>query len=101
AAGGAQRGRRPLAVVVHQGGGEHFNRPRVEGPVVDDHLHGGAREAADPLGSRGGTDDNVHAPHQATQRRPFAGGGPDERDVRQSGVGDGVLQAVRGLDRGG
>src|SRR5713101_4098139 len=56
-------GRRPVAVFSHQEGREHFDRPLVEGPVVDHHLHGGAREPPDPLGRRGGADDDVHSPH--------------------------------------
>src|SRR5437899_4117291 len=66
-------GRRPIAVLLHQEGREHFDRPRVEGPVVDQHLHGGTRESPDPLGGRGGADDDVRSPHQATQCGPLGG----------------------------
>src|SRR2546430_4243541 len=74
-------GRRPVAVLPHEEGREHFDRPRVEGPVVDHHLHGGAREPADPLGRRGGGHDDVHSSHQTTQGRPLGGGSPRPHHV--------------------
>src|SRR6266545_4534330 len=97
----ARSGRRPVAVFSHQEGREHFDRPLVEGPVVDHHLHGGTGEPPDPLSRRGGADDDVHAPHEATEGSPLGGTDPDEGDVRQAGVGDRVLQVVGRLDRGG
>src|SRR5258705_10711106 len=67
-----RRSRRPVVVVLsHQKGREHFDRPLVEGPVIDHHLYGGTREAPHPLGRRGGADDDVCAPHQATKGGPF------------------------------
>src|SRR5438046_7193585 len=75
-AGGGSR-RRPVAVLPHEEGREHFDRPRVEGAVVDHHLYGGAREPADPLGRRGGGHDDVHSSHQTTQGRPLGGASPD------------------------
>src|SRR5882724_432304 len=94
-------GCRPIAVLLHQKGREHFDRPLVEGPIVDHHLYGGTRETPDPFGRRGGADDNVRSPHQATQRGPLGGADPYERDVRQVGVRDRVLQVVGRLDGGG
>src|SRR5688572_9079596 len=61
---GGGSGHWPVAVLLHQEGREHFDRPRVQGPVVDHHLHGGARERPDPFGRRAGADDDVHASHQ-------------------------------------
>src|SRR5439155_21671447 len=98
---GGRSGDRPVAVLSDQDGREHLDRPLVEGPVVDDHLYGWAREPPHPLGRRGGTDDDVHSPQQATQRGPLGGAGPDERDVWQAGVGDRVLQVMGVLDGGG
>src|SRR5881296_2302508 len=98
--GGGSR-RRPVAVLSHQKGREHFDRPLVEGAVVDHHLHGGAREPADPLGRRGGAHDDVHSSHQATQGGPLRGASPDQHDVGQAGVGDRVLQVVGRRDGGG
>src|SRR2546422_6056599 len=94
-------GRRPVAVLPHEEGREHFDRPRVEGPVVDHHLHGGAREPADPLGRRGGGHDDVHSSHQTTQGRPLGGASPDQHHVGPAGGGDRGLQVVGPLHRGG
>src|SRR5437867_12220657 len=79
---------------AHQDGREHLDRPLVEGTVVDDHLHSGACERPYPLGRRGGTDDGVHSPYQATQRGALGRARPGQRDVRQAGVRDRVLQVV-------
>src|SRR3989449_3296091 len=54
-------GRRPVAVLPHEEGREHFDRPRVEGPVVDHHLHGGARDRPGPLCGCGATDEDAHS----------------------------------------
>jgi len=55
-------------------------------PVVDPFtLHGGTRHPPNALGRRGGADDDVHSPHEATQRASFGGQTSDERDVRQAG----------------
>src|SRR5207245_4402048 len=67
-----------IAVLSHQDGGEHLDRPLVEGPVVDHHVHDGTREPPDPLGRRGGADDDVHSPHQPPQCGPRAAAGPDQ-----------------------
>src|SRR5438128_6360019 len=98
---GGGSGRRPVAVLSHQKGREHFDRPLVQGAVVDHHLHGGARKPPDPLGRRGGAHDDVHSSHQATERSPLRGASPDQHDVGQAGVGDRVLQVVRRRDGGG
>src|SRR5438067_9549873 len=58
----------PRAVLLHQDRRQHLDRPRVEGPVVDDHLHGRAREPPHPIGHGAGAHDDVHAPHQTSQR---------------------------------
>jgi len=62
-------------------GREHFNRPLVEGPVVDHHLHGGTRQPPNALGPA------VEQTTTSTRRtsdpaRLLRGADPDERDVR-------------------
>src|SRR2546425_5381298 len=69
-------GRRPVAVFSHQEGRQHFDRPLVEGPVVDHDVDGGTREPPNALGRRGGADDDGHSPHEPTQYGPLGGGGP-------------------------
>src|SRR5882762_940891 len=98
---GARRRGLPVAVLLHQEGREHFDRSLVQGPVVDHHLHGGAREPPNPLRRRAGADDDVHSAHQTTQGSPFGGASPDQHDVWQAGVPDRVLQVISRLDGGG
>src|SRR2546426_4577736 len=98
---GGRSSRRLVPVLPNQESREHFDCPLVQGPVVDHHLHGGAREPPDPLGRGGGADDDVDSSHQTTQGGPLGGGSPDQRDVWQAGVRDRVLQVVGRLDRGG
>src|SRR5256886_14883508 len=100
-AAGGPRSRRPVAVLPPQEGREHFDSPLVQGPVVDHHLHGGAREPPDPLGRRGGADDDVDSPNQTTEGGPLGGASPDQRDVWQAGVRDPGLQGVGRLGGGG
>src|SRR5438093_4324323 len=97
----SRSGRRRVAVFSHQEGREHLDRPLIEGPIVDHHLHGGARERPDALRRRGGADDDVSSPNQATQCGPRGRADSDERDVWQTGVRDRVLEIVGRLDRGG
>src|SRR6266571_3884326 len=68
---GGRSSRRRVAVLPHQESLEHFDCPLVQGPVVDHHLHGGAREPPDPLGRRGGADDDVDSPNQTTEGGPL------------------------------
>src|SRR5437667_12741370 len=85
-AGGRSR-HRPVAVLPHQESREHFDCPLVQGPVVDDHLHGGAREPPDPLGRRGGADDDVDSPNQTTEGGALGGASPAQRGGWQAGGG--------------
>src|SRR2546428_2539144 len=96
-AGGRSR-HRPVAVLSHQEGREHFDRPLVQGPVVDHHLHGGAREPPDPLGRRAGADDDVHSSHQTTQGGPLGGGKPDQPGAWQGRVPARALPVAGRLD---
>src|SRR6059036_1690950 len=98
---GGRSSRRPVAVLPHQESREHSDCPLIQGPVVDHHLHGGAREPPDPLGRRGGADDDVDSPNQTTEGGPLGGASPDQRDVWQAGVRDRVLQIVGRLGGGG
>src|SRR3989442_3430980 len=91
-------GRRPVAVLPHDEGREHFDRPRVEGPVVDHHLYGGGREPAEPLGRRGGGHDDVHSSHQTTQGRPLGGGNPHYHQVWEARAGGCGVPVVGALD---
>ena len=57
-------------------------------------MHGGARERPDTLGDGRGADDDVDPPQQAPQGQSLGGAHPGERDVRQTGVRDRVLQVM-------
>ena len=54
----------------------------VECPVVDDDRQRSTHETLDPPGGLRRTDDNVHTPHEPTERAPGGRTGPDPRDVR-------------------
>ena len=86
--------------VVAPEGPRAFRSPAGQGPVVDHHLDGGTRETPDPFGRRGGADDDVRSPHQATQRGPLGGTDPDEAQCsagwrsRSSAPGCGAVSTV-------
>src|SRR2546427_10604004 len=98
---GGRSSRRPVAVLPHQESREHFDCPLVQGPVVDHHLHGGAREPPDPLGRRGGADDDVDSPNQTTEGGPRGGASPHPRRVWEAAGGVGGPSAEGGRVGGG
>ena len=61
---------------------EHLDGSLVECPVVDDDRQRSTHETLDPPGGLRRTDDNVHTPHEPTERAPGGRTGLDPRDVR-------------------
>src|SRR4029453_10431103 len=51
----------------------HLDCPRIECPVVDEHLHGRAGQLPHSVRGGGGADHDVHSPHQAPQTGPPPG----------------------------